>query len=196
VTPAAVDAAIGRLVERNCVAVDIAARAATERRYAGDRVGPGVVGADREPASGGCAVEVGAERRELAGPILIVVGQVGRVLGEAAGLIERHGWVRGRFTGPAHTDRSAPPVCAVGAIRLAAGGRPTWGNQASREVELAFGRYLVHQDLIAPHADPVDTIGIWNDSRTDAGEVIAVLRQAARRSGGWVMNPSPRPGVR
>lgn len=161
-TSSAVNAALARIVEKNCAAADVIDQAARDAAGAGHGSG------DRAAATRDATGRAG-------------FGSIGHVLTEAARLIEQRGWVRGYLFDPQCDSRQIAPVCAVGAIRVAAGGRPDWGNQASREAELAFGRYLVNRNLIAAHADPVDTIGTWNDSRANAGEVTAALRHAAQR---------------
>lgn len=77
----------------------------------------------------------------------------------AAELIRERGWARHVFTGP------RGELCALAAIELAAGGNRS--RQARAEAELRR-RIAVTTGVLAG-------IACWNDSRPDAGAVLALL---------------------
>jgi hypothetical protein len=106
------------------------------------------------------------------------------VLMRAAKVIEANGWCQNSFLDLAAACYAADPrdvpVCAAGAIRVAAGHDPDDGG-AEVPAMRVFAYWLAATGAAgAAGADPVERIGFWNDdpART-ATEVAAELRQAA-----------------
>ena len=105
------------------------------------------------------------------------------VLARAANVIEANGWCQGGFIdldAACHLpDIRQVPVCAAGAIRIAAGHDPDDCGAPVAALRV-FAYWLSGSGQAATGADPVDRIGFWNDdpART-ATEVTAELRRAA-----------------
>ena len=105
------------------------------------------------------------------------------VLARAAGVIEANGWCQKSYLDLAAAcyvpDPRAVPVCAAGAIRIAAGHDPDDCGAPVAALRM-FAYWLTVSGQASAHADPVDRIGGWNDdpART-ATEVAAELRRAA-----------------
>lgn len=103
------------------------------------------------------------------------------VYAEAADLIDRNGWHVGDYCDYTDDDPARCPVCAAGAVILAAGGAAP-DDRDDADAELCwFACYLTdHGHGDDPDEDfPVGVISVWNDSRRHAGEVTTTLRAAA-----------------
>jgi len=116
------------------------------------------------------------------------------VLRKAADHLARHGWLQGRYYGPASQN---PSACAVGALAIAAYGYPhaepfsaAFDGPASElaawhlfvDAEFALAAYLGLHNIGDEPALFDESVYCWNDhtGRT-ATEVIAALHAAADR---------------
>ena len=105
------------------------------------------------------------------------------VLARAATVIEVNGWNQGGFIdlGAACQipDIRQVPVCAAGAIRIAAGHDPDDCGAPVAALRV-FAYWLSSTGQAAAGTDPLDRIGFWNDAaERTATEVAAELRRAA-----------------
>lgn len=96
------------------------------------------------------------------------------VLNKAADLIEERGW----GSGPASMYGQAG-ICVMGAIRLADSGEVDGDYCAAHlcGAGQAVYAYLTEKGYDDPV--PSDLLWVWNDDRSDAAEVIEVLRATA-----------------
>lgn len=109
------------------------------------------------------------------------------VFARAAEVIKTNGHVKGRFYEPLHVDgtNASPqrpseecPVCAVGALRVAAGYDPDNGLGLESWQAIRFLSPRVYSNTT--DADPVERIADWNDApERTADEVVAALLDAA-----------------
>ena len=108
----------------------------------------------------------------------------------AALYLERHGWTTGEIFAPATEENSLPNACAIGAINVAAHGRPVLSSLDGTDDDLTNAAILAMR-VFAVWLDPdykfgingtsaIDIIGDWNDhTGRIAAEVIEALRDAA-----------------
>jgi hypothetical protein len=105
------------------------------------------------------------------------------VLARAADVIETNGWCQNGLLdldAACHApDLRQVPVCAAGAIRIAAGHDPDDGSAGIPAIQV-FAYWLACTGHASHRGDPMTQISYWNDdpART-ATEVAAELRQAA-----------------
>jgi hypothetical protein len=113
------------------------------------------------------------------------------LLRAGAALIERCGWYRGDYWPGHHLDRpycEGDPVCALGALYAAAGAIPGHRGRSLDAAKDALAELLGYE--------PEDHAGIptWNDDPArQAGEVVALLRDAADRLDPGSQEASPVP---
>lgn len=103
------------------------------------------------------------------------------VFADAADIIEANGWHVGDYCDYTDDDAALFPVCAAGAVILAAGGAaPDDRDDADPELCWLAG-YLTDRGHGDDPGDdfPVGVISTWNDTRRHAREVTRVLRAAA-----------------
>lgn len=95
---------------------------------------------------------------------------VDEVLNSAADLIEERGWWNGEGD---ITCRQGE--CAFTALAASSG--VVLGDDPTERFRMAHDTFAVH--IGAENAQGSRDIADWNDSRTDAGEVVAALRAAS-----------------
>ena len=107
------------------------------------------------------------------------------VLARAADVIEANGWCQNGFLdldAACHIpDPRQVPVCAAGAIRIAAGHDPDdCGTQIPAMQIFAYWLTATGQANSQDYGAPENLIGFWNDAeQRTATEVAAELRHAA-----------------
>lgn len=108
-----------------------------------------------------------------------------RVLRAAAEVIDRNGWAQGAYFDvdvAGLVGAGAAPVCAAGAIRVAATGLPDQVSVSADRAESAFAEFLRGAFGLEWSAgdEPVEVIASWNDDEDRrADQVVAALREAA-----------------
>ena len=108
-----------------------------------------------------------------------------QILFDAADVIRRRGLYRGGYMPPG-ADPGSCPVCAYGAMRVAAGYTPSQWNAAAADAARRFGLWL--QSTGRQPRLLVGAVHRWNDQVcADAAEAAATLWQAA-----WEMSRAGR----
>lgn len=107
------------------------------------------------------------------------------ILTNAVEILRRNGHFKGGYHSPdGHIPENQRPVCALGAILIAAEGEPTpempgvLGETASAAARVLSDS--IHSSVV--DADPIERIADWNDAEDRTpGEVMQAMATAAAR---------------
>jgi hypothetical protein len=112
-----------------------------------------------------------------------LVERTSEVLNKAADLIEQRGWTKGCGWQLTDFDNGTDAICLEGAIQLAAGFPAVPQSEAAMLADRVrfcpAGQAVVTYLADADRHDRNGWLFTWNDQRSDAAEVIEVLRACA-----------------